>query len=353
MSNQTDVLVIGAGAAGAVAAARAKERGLEVRWIAKSTGASGYSSGAVDILKPAESEQADAAKAFALFQTLTAELFLMETSKAITQMGAVKKCFMVQKSQAFDLNKLSGEQILGVAEFTGLNSFEAAPVAKMLCEQGFRAKPLVVEFKPKDQESWTSFLNFAKNFDDAGEQARCLAAIGGTAQGFSHLLFPAALGLKSPGRFLENLAKQSGCMGSELLGQSHSIPGLRLGNALSRGVQIDSLAGFQREAYRVTEVTLTSGEKLAPKQIILATGRFLSGGFVDKREVLFGLPIQGDPLFSRGLKVDHQQRPLDQFGELYALNLIAAGSSIGGYDPLTDGGLARAILSGYRAGELC
>ena len=45
------------------------------------------------------------------------------------------------------------------------------------------------------------------------------------------------------------------------------------------------------------------------------------------------------------LTLDAHQRPLGNFGELFATNLYAAGS--------TQGGLGEAIHTGYRAGDLC
>jgi hypothetical protein len=48
-----------------------------------------------------------------------------------------------------------------------------------------------------------------------------------------------------------------------------------------------------------------------------------------------------------GFKTDDQSRPLDHFGEVFAMNLIAAGSIVHGP------GLGKAIMSGYKAAELC
>lgn len=336
MSIQTDVLVCGAGAAGAVAAARAKERGLQVIWVAKSLGATGYSLGAVDVPVFNELEERDLSQAFALFQALTEKLALTRIELAATQMGTIKRCLMVQKSQAFDLSLCSKEALLGVVEFSGVMGFEAVPVAKMLCYHGFRAQALKVDLGPLKKTRWESFLDFAKDFEQPELQQACLEALRRVQARFEHLFLPAILGLQAPTEFLSHLKA------SELLGLSHSIPGLRLGHCLSLGAIKTTVKSFQQDKHLIREVTLETGEILRPKSVILATGRFLSGGFVDQREVIFGLPVMGQEL-----RVDEQQRPLNSFGEIFATNLFAAGSNLG------EGGMGRAIFTGYQAGSLC
>ena len=123
MSTKIDVLVIGSGVAGALALARAKERGLNAYGVSKSVGSSGYSSGAIDFSELSES-------AFKLFQKITAPLTYTPTQWVATQVGTVKRCLAVQASQAFDLSSTGEGDLLGVLEFSGLSCFKSAPVAK-------------------------------------------------------------------------------------------------------------------------------------------------------------------------------------------------------------------------------
>lgn len=344
MSKQVDVLVIGSGAAGAVALERAKERGLTTYGLSRSLGASGYSSGAVDYLEIPE-------KALKLFQKITSPLAYHPAEWVATQVGTVQRCLAVQASQAFDLSSTTAGDLLGVVEFSGLSCFKSAPVANMLNSQGYHVAPVTVDFG-----SAHTFLEFAKKFEEPDFLDECMEAItlaiAEHSVQFKHLFLPAVLGLRSPWLFLRSLQVRTGVGFSELLGLSHSVPGLRLGHILSQGFESGTVVDFKREQQKITQVTLSNGMVLEPKNIILATGRFLSGGFL-KKESIFGLPLIGDERFKMGLACDEQQRPLGEFKELFATNLFAAGTSLGGYDPACDGGMSVAISTGYRAGDLC
>ena len=344
MSTKIDVLVIGSGVAGALALARAKERGLNAYGVSKSVGSSGYSSGAIDFSELSES-------AFKLFQKITAPLTYTPTQWVATQVGTVKRCLAVQASQAFDLSSTGEGDLLGVLEFSGLSCFKSAPVADMLNSHGYHAAPISI-----DSGLASTFLEFARRFEDPEFLDECLEAISEAVAEhsvrFKHIFLPAVLGLTSPWLFLKSLGVRTGVSFSELLGLSHSIPGLRLGKILAQGFVSGSVVDFNLENKKITQVKLSTGEILEPQKIILATGRFLSGGF-KQRESIFGLPLAGKERFKMGLAYDASQRPLGDFGDLFAENLFAAGSSLGGYDPACDGGMAVAIQTGYRAGDLC
>ncbi|MEI6805303.1 MAG: FAD-binding protein [Myxococcaceae bacterium] len=344
MSIQTDVLVVGSGAAGAVALARAKERGLQALGVSKSIGSSGYSSGAIDCFDVSQ-------QAMALFKKITAELAYTPVSQAVSQSGEIKYCQLAQVSQVAELG-----DVLGVLELSGLPFFRAAPVAKMLKSQGYEAVPITAQIKPIKKVRWNTFLEFARDFENPEVIDDCMDAITQAVQSRStnlkHIFVPAIFGFRSPLIFLRSLQMRVGAPFSELLGASHSIPGLRLGSILNQGFMADKIVGFERDSKKITHVLLGSGEVIKPKNIILATGRFLSGGF-GLTESIFGLPLIKTESFKAGLACDAEQRPLGEFGEVFATNLFAAGSSLGGYDPATDGGMARAIETGYRAGDLC
>ena len=332
MSIQTDVLVIGSGAAGAVALGRAKQRGQNAMGVSKSVGASGYSSGAVTCFDVS-------VEATELFQKLTAPLGYVPAGLVATQAGLVKKCLMTQSSQAFDLSLVQPGELLGVVELSGLTCFRAAPVANMLKSQGYEALPITAHLG-----HWDTFLAFAKAFEDPDVLDRCMdsivQAVEARSSNFKHVFVPAIFGLTSPILFLRSLQMRAGVSFSELLGLSHSIPGLRLGRILSQGYKSGIVTNFQKEKKRITQITLDSGEIVFPNSVILATGRYLGGGF-GLKESIFGLPLAGERL-----GCDEHQRPLGEFGELFATNLFAAGSSLGE-------GIGQAIATGYRAGELC
>ena len=116
---------------------------------------------------------------------------------------------------------------------------------------------------------------------------------------------------------------------------------------------------------------------LACDALVLATGRFIGGGIVEREgrlaEPLLGLPLhdlggrrvdgfaarqlvrrdyEGEqPLFGTGVRTDMRLRPLGPDGLPRFANCFAAGDLLGSFDPARDRtGLGVALLSGRRAG---
>jgi hypothetical protein len=266
-----DILIIGSGAAGSMAAARAKERGLSCLWVSDSLGATGYSSGAID--------QLPKTKELELFLRVTHGLSYKLCTQAINHTGQIRSCALVQGTQWVDWDHINSESLLGVVGVPGVFGFCAESVAKMLRHQGLRAE--------------------AVELDDYRVRSA----------GFAHLFFPAT-------REYSRLSQGVTCPSSELLGASHSPAGLRLAEVLRKGCVQDKVLSCERVSHQIVNITLEAGGMIKPKQIILATGTHLTNGYI------FGLQA--------GLKVDEQQRPLDRFGEIFATNLRAAGSIIHG-----------------------
>ncbi|MBL4818152.1 MAG: FAD-binding protein [Deltaproteobacteria bacterium] len=355
MSKEIDVLIIGSGVAGAMAYSRAQERGAKALWISKSIGATGLSSGAINWPQFNADPSDKRTLAWKLFLQQVHVLDFKSTERAFTQIGSVKKCFAVQGSQFFDFDAHHKEDLIAVVGFSGLPQFDAQATAHMLEYNGFRAQPLLIEFEPQNQERWQSLASFAQDFDQASTQEACLPrvvhALQSKAMPFKHLLFPAALGFHSAGAFLQKLEKQISHSASELLGYSHSIPGIRLGRALSEHCKQDRVINYKQNGHHIDTTQLKNHGAVQTKSIILATGRFLAGGFHKKSqafETIFKLPIT-QKVLEAWLETDEQQRPLNQFGEVFATNLFAAGANIEKGAP----SLGQAILTGYQAGDLC
>jgi glycerol-3-phosphate dehydrogenase subunit B len=122
---------------------------------------------------------------------------------------------------------------------------------------------------------------------------------------------------------------------------------------------------------------VASGRTTRYQATVMATGRFVGGGLCEGEngleEPILGLALHDargrradgesaqflsnpdyeapQPLYSAGVKVDRQLRPLDGAGRPAALHLYAAGELIGGFDPALDrSGYGVALLSGMRAG---
>jgi anaerobic glycerol-3-phosphate dehydrogenase len=266
---------------------------------------------------------------------------------------------MAQASQAFDLKTLQPKDLLGIVEFSGLPNFKGSSVANMLNSQGYQAVPIVVDLKPLDAPLWETFSRFAEDFEDAKLRKRCLKAIEASVRqqglAFKHLYFPAIFGLSNPEDFLKSVQLKTQVSASELLGLAHSIPGLRLASILEKGSHRDMVTAFKFQDQKIVELTLGTGEIIHPKAVVLATGRFLSGGFLSSpnfQETVFGLPLARVERSQAKLAVDAEQRPLNASGKLFATNLFAAGANLSGYVPTDEDGMGRAIMTGYRAAEI-
>lgn len=129
------------------------------------------------------------------------------------------------------------------------------------------------------------------------------------------------------------------------------------------------------QSIQLTRKTLEPG---ALDAIVLATGRFVGGGIRNQmplKENLFDLPIfidgqmiddpflpptrftevqpwQDHAIMTAGLATDHQSRPLDNTGSIFATNVFAAGHILGGTSPSLDGSAqGTSLFTGLRAGR--
>jgi len=250
----------------------------------------------------------------------------------------------------------------------------------------------------------------ARLLDDPETAGRlaALVAAAATGAGAELVALPPVLGLEEAETVYRTIASAAGkTRVFELLSPLPSVPGRRLLGLLDRvagasGVEIvpGRVTGAVSSAPRVntpeddrvprlSSLTAVSGGREWPveaSEFILATGKFAAGGLTAVGQVLsetvFGLPVFAPPppgwppgmvpaatrpvremvwtrlrarhpVFEAGLSVDTSLRPLTAGGRPAFANLRAAGSVVGGYNPLTDGvGSGEAVVSGFRAGRL-
>lgn len=440
-----DILVIGGGVAGALAAARAREKGAKVALIAKIGGGTLLSSGAIDIADELSGLVPGAAhdpferggrwrkavdlvaarlprhpygragaqgrervrEAVALLKELTAGNRGGETGVELveredgcnhvvaTQLGTIKRAALVQRSQLLDLTALDSD-VVGIVEPQDLAGFSARSTVHMLSwivglgGRRLQFTPIIVERTLAGRDVYSSASDMARHLDHGPARAAfCDAlktALRQQARAPAHLLMPPILGADRSAFVHAEVEKAAGRTVRELLAAPPSAPGERLGRALmaalrQRGVAVVEGAAIAATVNdrRATSVVV-EGPKLRveirPRAIILASGRFFSGGIVRDglaREVLFGLPvvangaIVGDrfigdftaqtpdgehPIFRAGVAVDDAQRPLDAGGRVALENVACAGSVIEGWDPARDStGAGASALSGFLAGE--
>lgn len=426
--DRSNVLIIGAGAAGAVAAAYLAKLKHKVVLVHKSTGASGFSSGAVDVadgklnevptladpflrgeswIKAAQNikksslshpysrlddDSESLVKALNLLVDLAKEVELEKRSDnhnfiLATEAGTLKHSALVQRNLCFDWSNLDPGAVIGVVEFSGFWKFKAKPVAerlgwisRMRPNSSLQIVPLTINLDPL-VGSWRSSTEIAEAFADENMQANFIKQLKTALVNIpvkpEHLLFPAVLSFYKTANILAKVKDETGISASELLAMPTSVPGIRFSKALFSGLSAldvkcieGKITNFSMIDKKINTVQIENKNSdlviLNPEIVILATGRVLAGGlFMDGifKEAIFNLPVWGErsteanvagnhELFKMGLALDTSQRPLNQFGELFASNLYAAGSIVRGYDPAKEAtGLGVAAMLGYQAAK--
>jgi glycerol-3-phosphate dehydrogenase subunit B len=204
---------------------------------------------------------------------------------------------------------------------------------------------------------------------------------------FTHVAFPPILGLEKPVYALRVLRQETGRVCFELLAAPPSVPGYRLKRALDRALDLHGVEiihacvdGFSSSNGHVSTIHATQKDtiyEIEPRTVVLATGKFVGGGieWSDRlREPIFDLPvfIDGayDPspcmpnlltdrftseqrIFTAGVKVDQNMRPLSPEGQVVYANVMAAGGILTGYNYLQDGGgLGIPIVTGHLCAHL-
>lgn len=362
-----DTLIIGGGVAGAVAAAKVASMGKHVRLMQHAQGATLHSSGAVNVghsddpvhpynrLSTHMHHMEDALK---LLCELASDVHLVARDDGqdhvlVTQMGTLKRSRLVQKSLLFDLE---AHQTIGVVQFSNLHGFDAEAVIRALRSSSLNVDVIPIYVNLESSKIYRSNVEMAlhQNFESLPEAVK--TALSKASIEPSHLLFPAVLGLNDPSGILKSVEKNCDVTASEFVAMPHSVPGMRLSQALKNGLQ--------RRGVEIIHERVEHVENY--ERVILATGRVLGGGILSDAGVtcerIFNLPVWagGRPVadrflgnldqFKMGLDYDEHLRPLNEFGELAYTHLYAAGSILGGYDPVTDGtGIGVAAFTGYLA----
>ena len=332
---EADVLVVGGGMAGALAALAARRHGAGVALVARSPGATALSSGAISVApdlagvpgaplasrRPTLEAAARLAAArpdhpYAVVGTAALGEALAFAARVLapllsaplerrrfhaTAFGTAVGAALCQRSmEAGDL--LAVEGLLAVAGFRGHLAFDAALVAAGLARYAARGGPAVraVELDlPGLVEPAARPHELARALEAPGAaEALGEALRAALPAGASAALLPPVLGLDPAARVAERIAAAAGVPVAETLSDVPSVPGLRLQRALDArlaeaGVEVvrGALAGARGPGSPVE----AGGRAIRAGTWILATGRFVGGG-VARRGVLvepaLGLPVQ-------------------------------------------------------------
>ncbi len=317
-----DLVIVGAGLAGLMAAHTAAQAGGKVHVIAKGLGALHWSAGGIDVLgyypdektpvqRPFDAltglAQAEPMHPYALvgpqavkdvladFAALLAEIGLPYAG-ALTDgenlwlpspVGAARPTYLAPRGQvAGDLRRPEPMLIVG---FRGLRDFFPELIASNLAKQGCTARaaflPLDVITDVRDRNT----AQLAQALDEPAQRQRLGRELKRLVQPGERLGLPAILGFDHHAAALKDLESTTGVPVFEIPTLPPCLPGIRLMNALRRrvermGVRVDvnmEVKGFHAENNRVMWIeTETSARPLKHRadHFLLATGGILGGG---------------------------------------------------------------------------
>ena len=400
-----DVVVIGAGLAGLVAAARIAEAGATVTLVAKGHASTHWGSGGLDVAGPAG--VATPAEGVAHLATLDhpysflapdvapSIAWLLERLEANglpyagtldtplrrvpTAIGGTRRVAIVPAAQAAALRPWEPDEILVIAGPAGFKDFWPAAIADSLGREAVwmgaghpgRVTGITVGLDGVADRHNLNALHLARRFDDpaqrAADIARFAAAVRKAAGGRpGRVGVPAVVGLSQHAEAWAELKARLPLEPFEIPLVPPSIPGIRLWHVLREiiraaggRVQIgESVARIHVEGGRVTAVEMEAAARtqlIRTEALVLATGGIAGGGLVathDGRivEPLLGLHVDA-PEHEEWLVAD----ALDPAGH----PIEAAGiPTDGGLRPLAQDGrpaplanvrVAGALLAGQRS----
>ncbi|MGQ9676152.1 MAG: anaerobic glycerol-3-phosphate dehydrogenase subunit B [Chloroflexota bacterium] len=413
MARVIDVLVIGGGMAGTIAAVTCARAGMNTALVRQSYGATALSSGAVDlagtttwlrrVVGSSQAVEPIVDQAVAVFLELMAEEGYPYYGTRTRDLTLVNSVATVKTTQLAPMSMLTGNLSalenarLLVVGVNGFGDFDARYLAKSI--QFFVENELVVVPIQTDcVEVIFPSVRRAANLNafhlarllDSDEVAEALAdriKEQACPDQYTHIVLPPIVGLERPGNALKALQNRLGRPCFEVLSLPPSVPGYRLQRALDNsakrhGVQLihGRAVGFTAKNGHLRSIRLVNKDiedVYEPRVVILASGKFIGGG-VQWREMLaetvFGLPVCIDGgfdlpvgvqtliteqftaeqrVFAVGVKVDRRLRPVAPDGRPVYSNLFAAGSVIAGYNHAQgNGGLGIPLVSGHFSAKL-
>lgn len=397
-----DVIVIGGGLAGLMAAAVAANRGQKVSLMTYGSGSLPLASGAIDFLNAQAPDVAikklpahhpykkigmkaiDAAAKF--FCEVTAKDNLPYNGRLsaqipiVTAVGTLKYSAFVPESM--DASNLANKKKIYVVSIKGLKDFYAAMLIdnlkKYFPDKIFEVVPIDLDFLGgRDITCMDAAQLLAGNEQIFADGLKSLNTTEDDA-----IIIPPILGLEGNSSRAE-LKPQFRAEIFETTCLPPSPPGIRVQRAFIKYLQRAGVRIFENskvvrgvvEGKKVTGVVVENSvrEKVFPAQkVILATGGFYSGGitmreFEEPQEMIFDIPVffpQGEENWSNqnlfedrpqgfamtGIFTDEDLRPIDENGNVLFENVHVVGANLGGSDFIFErsaGGVA--ISSAYKA----
>jgi len=336
-----DVIVIGAGLAGLMAAESAASKGAKVLLLAKGLGSLPLTTGCIDVLGyfPSTSQIPLAAPLVGIKQLAGHHPYTQLGSEEIiaaltrfqktiasenypyngsgnanilipTSLGSLHPtCLIPETMGQGDLSLAEPALLLG---FEGLKDFFPQFIANnltLLHEKGRVASAFRGEVikRPDLGGKATNALTLAQAFDNKDFRERLVKEVRSLLHPGERIGFPAVLGFHSPREVWMELQERVGVKIFEIPLPPPSVPGLRLYHLLKSHLQkkgVRFFVGFSKltpsiEKNRIIGLTLGEPGKnviYRASAFILATGQFVGGGLDSDRyrifETLLGLPIR-------------------------------------------------------------
>ncbi len=407
-----DIVVIGGGLAGLMAAAAATKRGKKVTLLSLGSGTLTIGGGIVDVMGYLEGGIPAATPSAGLLQVGAGHPYkkigrpaieesirffkeiceeegysyignLDKTQWIPTAAGTLKPTCLVPRTM--DTTELKKADKITVLGFDALKDFYPSLIAKNFKKiPAFAQKEYeVVMVDPKLSEGRdVTALDVARWLDTEEGLASCIEKMRNVIPSGSVVIIPPVLGTRPNYLVKEKLEQALRCTFVETASVPPSITGLRLRTLLVRylkknGVRIVEQAIVAKSIVEENNclAVITEGvdreRTYYAKSFILANGGFYGGGLLAEPgkviEPIFNLPVEAptdhelwanyslfsseaQPFAKLGLDVDEKMRPLDASGKVLLNNVFVAGRNLRGYDfSFEKSGNGVAIASGYQA----
>lgn len=300
---------------------------------------------------------------------------------ALTPAGTRKPTLCIPGTMAPGIDACAGGAPTLIVDILGLQGFSAKEVVANLAPAAGKLFTASVGFPDMDSgaQVYAEVMARALQVSAHREQfAERLKAVAGHAE---YIGLPAILGVHQPDHVHREMEKLVGVRLFEIPTIPPAVPGIRLREMFEQAFPEKGLALVPQQ--KVQQLTLNQDQitlelkdsyghvKIQAETVILATGRFLSGGLIADRtgvrEPLLNLPVaqpegrsrwyqedyfdpRGHDINRAGLEVDDGFRPLGKDGEPVNQRLFCAGAVLAHQDWIRQRcGAGIAIASAYRA----
>ena len=291
-------------------------------------------------------------------------------------------CLAPDTMTAGNLNDDTPVLIVG---FTNFTDFYPHIIAANLAAQEVPAEAALLTLKSLEVRHFSNSRTLADAFENDAFRHEVAVALRPHLGKAGRVGFPGVLGLRDPGTVQRELETLIDLPIFEIPTLPPSIPGIRLHRILVEaierssgrvfeGMEVIAANALQDKVVSVTSEAAARNQQHNARQFILATGGILGGGMTTQydgytQENVFNFPTSapsdrsawlhreffstaGHPIYTAGITVDRQFRPLDATGNVIYDNVHVIGSALAHCDPIRERCLeGLALATGYVVGS--